>query len=103
MIVPVFVQRRFGQVAVCLRFGFGVYSDPAGLAFHTYGITVDNALIDEIINVGTVRRHKRHELVIHRKFDNCLESLHADSFYWVTAARFVQRLHQMANWQPVGR
>lgn len=100
MVGPVFIQGRFGQVTICLGLGFGIQGDPAGLAFHAYCIAVDKAFIDEIIDIRAVGWHERHKLLIHRKLDNCLELRHTASFYWFTAARFMQSCIQMANWQP---
>ena len=50
--------------------------NPAGHALHTYCIAVDDAFVDQIIDIGSMRGHQGHKFLIHGEMYNCLKFFH---------------------------
>ncbi len=55
---PVFVKRGFNQVLAGFFLVGGIEGNPAGLAFHANRITINDALVNQVVDIGSVRRHK---------------------------------------------
>jgi len=50
--------------------------NPAGHALHAYCITVDDAFVNQVIDIRSMRGHQGHKLLIHCEMYNCLKFFH---------------------------
>jgi len=50
--------------------------NPAGHALHTYCIAVDDAFVNQVIDIGSMRGHQGHKLLIHGEMYDCLKFFH---------------------------
>jgi len=50
--------------------------NPAGHALHTYCIAVDDAFVNQVIDIGSMRGHQGHKLLIHGEMYYRLKFFH---------------------------
>ena len=79
LVGPVFEERGFGQIFFYILFVFGRKRDPDALRFHGHDIVVDNALFYQPVDISTMWRHQRRELIVHVKLYGHLEFSHSSS------------------------
>jgi hypothetical protein len=76
LVCPEFIQRGFFEYLLYFVAVAGIERDPNALGFHAYGVLIDHFLIDQVVDIGTVRGHEVHKIIVELKSYRYLEFLH---------------------------
>lgn len=72
---PVFINRRAGEVLLHLGIIFLSYGYPYPLGNHGYHVMVDDPFADQAVDIHTMCRDQRHEILVNIKLNSYLEFL----------------------------